>query len=452
MMSNKLLKFTIKILSFTLILAFIYVGLTAYALAYEFPDYVKVGLRYGNTAVNFASIDGEKGLKSGMIEGTAFIQSSDLKGNKSVSAQVVDGRILIEDLNGNIIESVEANTIYCLMASDSEEGGILKFNNAPYRGGIVLQINSEGKITVINRLGVEAYLYGVLNQEMSQSSPLEALKAQAIAARNFIAIRMGTHEKDGFDVCTTTHCQVYKGFGGEYPKTNQAVDETAYLMMFSQGIPVQAYYHKNSGGHTENSENVWYTTLPYLRGVLDPYSPIYPWSANLSKDNIQSLLSAGGYDIGAVQEVLIKRKTQAGSVLNLEIKGEQGNVLLEKEKIRSVLGFTVIKSLNFQMTNSNEKILSLQSSDKLESATGEISILSAEGSSKQVSIMDIYATNGVDLIKMQNDGIPQDDFTFSGFGYGHRLGMSQDGAIVMANQGMGFEKILKFYYENIEIR
>ncbi len=449
---NKCLRFTIKILSATLMLAFAFAATITYSLAYELPEYVKVGLRYGITAVNLAAIETDQGLQFGTLERETFTLISDLKGAKSISAKIQDGKLVISDANDTILEQVEANVVCCLIASNSADGGIIRFNNVPYRGSIVLRQDSAGKITVINRLGLEDYLYGVLHQEMSQSNPLEALKAQAIAARSFTTIRMGAHSKEGFDVCPNTHCQVYKGYGGEYPKTNQAVDETRNLLMYCDGALVQAYYHKNSGGHTENSENVWFAALPYLRGVSDPYSPIYPWSANFTADSIQSLLTAGGYNTGVVQAININERTEADGVLSLEIKGEQGNVKLEKEKIRSILGATVIKSLNFQVIKPSEQSISLQGASQSESNSGEITILSSDGTMNQVAIGDVYVSNGKETNRLQDGQASPSGFTFSGFGYGHRLGMSQDGAIAMANQGIGYEDILKFYYANIEIK
>lgn len=449
---EKFLKFTIKTLSTTLMLACVFAAILTYSFAYDLPEHVKVGLRYGITAVNLAAIEADQGLQFGTLEGETFSLISDLQGIKSISAKVQDGKLVISDLNGTILERVEANVVCYLIASNSADGGIIKFNNAPYRGGIALQQDSAGKITVINRLGLEDYLYGVLHQEMSQSNPLEALKAQAIAARNFTVVRMRTHAKEGFDVCPNTHCQVYKGYGGEYIKTNQAVDETRNILMYCEETLVQAYYHKNSGGHTENSENVWFAALPYLRGVSDPYSPVYPWSANFSAATMQSLLSAGGYNMGVVQTISINERTEADGVLRLEIKGEQGNVILEKEKIRSLLGATLIKSLNFQVINPSEQSVSLQSANQLENKSGEITILSSDGNMNQISVSDVYVSDGNETNRLQGRQVSQDGFTFSGFGYGHRLGMSQDGAIAMANQRLGYEDILKFYYSNIEIK
>ncbi len=451
-MGNKSKNIWLISIGLMFLLVFFGTGMITRVFADSMPDYVKVGLRYGNTAVNLAAIDTDQALEFGLIEGDIYQPLSDLQGNHAVTVEVKDGKIVINDLGGNTLETVEAGLTCCIMASDSEAGGILRFNNVPYRGGLLLQLNVDGKITVINRLHLENYLYGVLHQEMSQSNPIEALKAQAIAARNFTAGRMNAHISLGFDVCTATHCQVYKGYSGEYPSTNQAVDETAGLLMFSDAALVQAYYHKNSGGYTENSENVWFTVLPYLRGVLDPYSPPYLWTANLSSSSIQSLLLAGGYDTGTVQQVAIKGRSESGGVLGIEIKGDLSTILLERDKIRSILGFTTIKSLKFDLIDSNEAPLSLQSATTLEDAATEISILSADGSLSKSSLRDIYASNGSAPIRLSQGGTSNDNFVFSGTGYGHRLGMSQDGAIAMANQGLGYEEILKFYYTNIEIR
>jgi len=126
----------------------------------------------------------------------------------------------------------------------------LQVNDKPYRGDLIIS-SSVGGIQVVNELGLEDYLLGVVPQEMSPSWPLEALKAQAVAARTFTLKNMNKHHVDGFDLCDTSHCQVYGGVAAEHEATSIAVGDTAGLVLKYDGDLIDAYYHASSGGRTE---------------------------------------------------------------------------------------------------------------------------------------------------------------------------------------------------------
>ncbi len=419
------------------------------SVAFDMPENVLVGLRYGNTAVNLAEIRADNGLSLGTITDEEFTEISDLDGNPKISAVVIDGVIIINDAEGNEIAGLDQDETYCLMPKDPDD--LIRFNEARFRGGIILQKDANEKMTVINRLDPEEYLYGVIHQEMSQSNPIEALKAQAIAARNFIAVKENTHSALGFGVCTTTHCQVYKGYEGEYPNTNQAVDETRGLLMYSNGLPVEAYYHKNSGGYTENSENVWYAALSYLRSTLDPYAPEYSWDYSMSFEEVRSILESNGYNTGEIYGVSVGTRTDAGSVYDLDFNCEEGVITLQKDKIRSVFGSTNIKSCLFSVVSESAG-MSVQGAEDKTQSENQLFVLSRGGNIAAANKDALYMTNGGDAVQLQPSTDPDGTMTLAGTGYGHRLGMSQDGAIAMANKGYTYEEILHFYYSDVEIR
>ncbi len=441
-------KFTIKTLMLILMAAAVVASSPMAAFAFELPEYVTVGLRYGNTAVNLASLKADSGLYLGEISNGEFDLISDLEGNTSVTANMGDDGILISDEDGNIIETIGSDITCCIIPREDED--LIRFNEARYRGGIML-LPDGNKITVVNRLGIDEYLYGVVNQEMSRSNPAEALKAQAIAARNFVAVKQYSHSAGGFGVCTTTHCQVYKGYEGETEETNRAVDETSGLLMYANGIPVEAYYHKNSGGHTEDSENVWYATLSYLRAVEDPYTPVYPWSLTLSYDEIRNCLETAGYDPGDIIAVDIIEKTDAGGVYSLLIEGDNATLVLQKDKIRSIFGSTKIKSSMFSIDAGSDP-LTIRSSSGSTQADAYLYIVSRDGIKRSVKKSDIYISSGDGFTVKPGMNLSGNSLMMTGTGYGHRIGMSQDGAIEMAKQGFDFEEILKFYYSGVEIR
>jgi len=151
----------------------------------------------------------------------------------------------------------------------------VRVDGKTYRGEIHLVLNPRGRINVVNALPLEEYLRGVVPVELSPGHfpEIEALKAQAVAARSYALTRMGRHSDDGFDLVDDTRAQVYGGLSVERELTNRAVDETrGVVAMFPNAdgrlIPIEAMYTANCGGRTENNEEVFGgTALPYLRGV-----------------------------------------------------------------------------------------------------------------------------------------------------------------------------------------
>src|SRR5206468_1205084 len=172
--------------------------------------------------------------------------------------------------------------------------GLLRVDGRLYRGVIELRRTSEGRLTAINEVDVEQYLYGVIKGEIDPRWPPEAVKAQAVAARTLAleALTSGPerYAGKGYVLRATTDSQVYLGVPGEDPAGIAAVDATRGMIMTFGGQPIFAAYHSNSGGHTENSENVWGIAYPYLRGVSDPYAlgaPGTQWTAHLRVDAVE---------------------------------------------------------------------------------------------------------------------------------------------------------------------
>lgn len=135
-----------------------------------------------------------------------------------------------------------------------------------YRGRFACLASETGPL-VVNRVPLEDYLLGVVPAEMGFGQ-LEALKAQAVAARSFALVRKGAHAREGFDLCDREHCQVYGGVEAEAPLATQAVQQTQGWVLAFQGQPVQAFFHSTCGGHTEAAEAALTSRpVPYLPGV-----------------------------------------------------------------------------------------------------------------------------------------------------------------------------------------
>jgi stage II sporulation protein D len=152
-------------------------------------------------------------------------------------------------------------------ASDSETSTPVRYNDKPYRGRIEVFTNLRGTLTVVNELGIEDYVRGVVANELSPGGypALEALKAQAVAARTYALRNRGQFISQGFDILPTTRSQVYRGLSSENSLSTRAVDETRGMVATYNGEPINALYTSTCGGRTENSENIFNDSVPYLR-------------------------------------------------------------------------------------------------------------------------------------------------------------------------------------------
>ena len=135
-----------------------------------------------------------------------------------------------------------------------------------YRGILRVQ-NRENTLTVINDVCIENYLQGVVPVEMPSSWPLEALKAQTIAARTYAVANVGKHAKEGFDLVDTVRDQVYDGVKAECETTNKAVLQTKGIIMLYDNKPISAMYSSCAGGFTKSAYEAFGNDIPYLRSV-----------------------------------------------------------------------------------------------------------------------------------------------------------------------------------------
>ncbi len=180
----------------------------------------------------------------------------------------------------------------------------LEVDEAPYRGVIEIRVNASNRFTVINELNLEDYLKGVVPAELSPAvfPELEAIKAQAVAARTYAVKHRGQFRAEGFDICDTPACQVYQGAGVEQRMSNEAVAATRGELLTYEGKPVDAMYTSTCGGRTENVENVFNgASFPYLVSKLCyQESPIVEVRATVSKPSSPEL--AGAVTLGVIPE------------------------------------------------------------------------------------------------------------------------------------------------------
>ena len=268
----------------------------------------------------------------------------------------------------------------------------------PYRGILEIRRTPSGRLTVINELDLEEYLYGVLKMEVDPRWPAEALKAQAVAARTLAIYNLGRYQSEGYDVRATTDTQVYGGVSAEDPLTTAAVELTRGEILTYQGRPILAVYHSDSGGVTESSEYVWGGRYPYLKGVRDPFTAAAPWSIKMDLAVFEARLRRAGRSVAGVLSITAGDLTPSGRVGSVRIVAASGTTTLRATELRSLLGANVMKSTLFS-------------------------------------------------VRLLPDG--QAAVEFVGRGSGHGVGMSQWGARGLALQGRSYIEILRYYYSGV---
>ena len=279
--------------------------------------------------------------------------------------------------------------------------GFIMVNGAPYRGYITL-LKKNG-LTVINNIQVEDYLYGVVPKEMPSNWPAEALCAQSVAARTFALKNRKRHSEEGFDLCNTSHCQVYEGMSAEMRTTTEAVNNTRGEVLFYKGAIIDALFHTDSGGMTESSENVWGSSVPYLRAVTETQMQTQPWNRSISMASFVQKIEVDGKILGTLREIRLsplligkdsEDRTPSGRVRSMEFIGSKGRVILSGNDLRSMFS---LPSTLFHVRYGNSEII------------------------------------------------------FNGYGSGHGLGLSQWGAKTLADQRKNYKDILFHYYTGVTL-
>jgi len=363
-------------------------------------------------------------------------------------------RIQVVDTTGKVLFMYNTdNTNYQFKPMLSKDSlGLIRVDGKNFRGSIFFNRYDDSDLTVINQLNIEEYLYGVLPKEVSGSWPLEAQKAQAVAARNFAVVNINGHSKNGFDLCSTTHCQVYGGYDVEHPNSTKAVDLTKGKLLTYNGKVITAFYHSNSGGKTEDSENVWSFPLEYIRGVEDPYSIGQPndnWTYVYTKQEIEVVLSSKDMSIGSLNSITPIEYSTNGRIIKLEVNGITDKKILEKDKIRNILGYNNIKSTWFQVeTDSDVAVLSANNQSPTKTTLSSKFFITGDGIKKVKDNQNINIYSGKSYSVISSTPTK---YVFIGKGWGHGLGMSQWGAKTMAEQGFTYEQILTHYYSGTKV-
>ncbi len=341
------------------------------------------------------------------------------------------------------------------------------FRGNRYYGGFQYTRMDGGNLTVVNVLSVDDYTCGVVPYEMSPSWPAEALKAQAVSARTFAQIRRGYHSAYGFDLCNTTCCQAYLGVNPDAPDCEAAVRGTSGVYITYEGKLADTYYHSCDGGATENSENVFYEAIPYLKGVKDPYESRVTtgyehWEYVYTADEITWILRNKGYNCGRIESIT-PTYTEMGNILSLKFNDANGvSWTFSRSRAGSILNSQTygrtIRSQRFTVTDADGEAAALCVNSASEVLSDGEEIWAVDGSGNVRRIEDpgsitVLTASGRETVKAGGSGgtVKADRYRISGSGWGHNVGMSQYGAKAMAELGFTYDEILKFYYTGVDV-
>ena len=330
------------------------------------------------------------------------------------------------------------------------EDGNVTIAGHPYRGVGEVRLNGSGSLAGINELLIEDYLLGVVPRELGPIAfpYLEALKAQAVAARTYAVAGLGKRRNDGYDLLPTTSDQVYGGLESEYPLSSQAVLETSGIVATYNGKLIEALYSSTTGGFTANNEDVYNAApVPYLRGVPDAergsalehvptlevfrnhanptslrnaaegdyeadWSPYHRWYIDWTPAEMSTVV-ANYFKVapGKVLSVNVTSRSNSGRALELQFVTENGTFTETKDRIRSALKY-----------------------------------YTSTGSMTSIRSTLFFIEPVVDPKTKQLTG-----WEAWGGGWGHGLGLSQTGAVGMAEKGASYDEILKHYYQGISL-
>ncbi len=381
---------------------------------------ISIGLKFAGTSPKETTVQNS----SGFTLSTGGDSLAQIPQTTVLVSWSEDGTIqLIDPTDGTVIY-IHEDASLSLILTPADNGTVL-IGNTEYHGAARF-LRTDAGLTVINDVDIEDYLKGVVPGEMPSSWPTEALKAQAVCARNYAMTNWNKFQQYGFNLDDSTQSQVYSGIKAETPQTNKAVEETEGIYLKYNDQYANTFFFSSSGGHTENSENVWSAALPYLVGVEDPYDTSREWTVPYTPDEIEEKLAGIGVNIGDVTDLEVIETSPSGRIIDLKIVGTDGIYHLKKEKSRSLFN---LRSNLFTIAKKG--------------ATPEpVSVVTAKGLEERSISQPILTSTGLIPVDV---GIPT-EYIMTGTGYGHGVGMSQYGAKGMAEQGYNYEQILKHYF------
>jgi stage II sporulation protein D len=262
-----------------------------------------------------------------------------------------------------------------------------------FQGNLKLKVINK-QFEIINQIALPDYLAGVVEAESGPSQVLEYYKNQATICRTYALKNAQKHKKEGFNLCDGVHCQAYKGKSSKNPIIQEAIKATKELVIVDKNKQlISAVFSANCGGQTNNSEDVWTTALPYLRSINDTFCT----------DQRQAFWKRK-IEFKTWKNFLKEKSITIDDTLSID-----SFVFLQPKRLKQYL-----------INNQQLKLTTIRYGLKLRST----------------------------FFSIQPDG---GNLILSGRGYGHGVGMCQEGAMNMAKKGFSFDKIIKYYYTGVEV-
>lgn len=372
----------IKITVFILLILSVTFGLTPHV--YSQQKFKTVRVLLGNyTNLNVSSL---KGLKIKDLDtGKTLLR---LRAESSINIFMSDSYITVKGKRAKGLKIISSNDEIVV-------------NKTTYQGQLLFHV-VNGKFQVINIVPLEIYLKSVVPGEILASSPLEALKAQAIASRSFTVYNILKSEKRFYDL--SKNSQNYQGkLYNVNPNVVKAVNATKGRIMLYVGEVFGSYFHANCGGNTEYAGNIWKEeTYPVsIKCTHCKKGNHYLWKSTVTTKEIEKKLNENGYSLKNGLAALYPAKVSSVSARTTVLIAEDAigkKHKIRSDKFRNIIGSEHLRSTNFTFA--------------------------------------AY----------------QDGFVFTGKGWGHGVGMCQDGAVSLANSGKKYKEILQYYYPDIKIK
>lgn len=278
----------------------------------------------------------------------------------------------------------------------------LYLGQSRFRGNVSVFKTKTKTLYAVNRLDIEKYLYGVLHHEVAPWWPMEALKAQAIAARTYAVYQVQVSSLAAYDLKSGTSSQVYGGSTTERYRTRKAVDRTAGQILTYDGKLFPAYFHATCAGITAGAQELWNINLPPIAGGVKcsfcRISPHFYWQAKVPLSAIEDNLRRNGRIIGRILKLEPVTRTPSQRVGSIKITATEGEAVIAAKDFRVWVGGELMKSTDFTVE------------------------------------------------------VKEDIAEFHGKGWGHGVGLCQWGTLGKSLLGKSFKEILSFYYPSSVIR
>ncbi len=383
----------------------------------------RVGLTTGSEEFSF-SCAGRFQMTDGAVayEGEAHTYYKICVSAEGLQLKDYRGKLLLQRF-GNVVSLSSLSTgkkyfpFYVLDITAGKGNFWHRQADRAYRGKLEV-IRKDNQLTLINVVSVEEYLKGVISAEIPATSASAALRAQAVAARTLAVRNRNRHKKEGFDFCADVHCQVYQGLSAETTATNAAVDETRGMILSYEENPIEAFYHSNSGG----------CLCADSFGVIE-YLAVKPDAAG-------GVLPQGAFD----EELWFFSLPDTFSTQNNKSSARWQRVY-DSEDFSLVFGFTLKDLTGIIPAEKGDcfhyKAMQVVRADTQESIEGDVAIRKYFDGLRSSAFKLEQAKSAQGEIHM---------LLFWGAGFGHGAGMSQEGAMRMAQHGFTFQEILTHYY------